>query len=182
MIESYSECHFIALKIPLLAIPYNQVEFRGFFKVVSVFRCIFLTYSTERRHLIVQKNVKIFCTASYSHVVGTIRFAIKFHIGLSMCRRSAIQCKIVIQQKLTKNVISRGLKLRRFTQNQINLHSKVFQNHRNVKNSHKAYFYKKTPTHISATYAITNFDQNFQNRIPRESGKNFYIIRFSITY
>ena len=39
---------------------------------------------------------KVFCTLSHSHVVGTIRFAIQFHIGLSMCRRSAMQCKIVI--------------------------------------------------------------------------------------
>ena len=69
--------------------------------------------------------------------------------------------KMVLHKKLTKNAILRGLKLRRFTQNQINLHQKVSQNHRTNINSNKANFHEKTPTHISATYAITIFYQNF---------------------
>ena len=65
--------------------------------------------------------------------------------------------------KMISRVLSilRGLKLRRLTQNQINPHLKVAQNHRTVENSNEAYFHINTPTHIRATYAITNFDQNF---------------------
>ena len=41
----------------------------------------------------------------------------------------------------------------------------------------------RIPTLImSATYAITTFSQIFQNRIPRDSGQNSYITRFSITH
>ena len=68
---------------------------------------------------------------------------------------------MVLYQKPTKNVILRGLKLRRFIQNQINLYQKVSQNNRTVINGTEANFHVKTPTHISATYAITNFYQNF---------------------
>ena len=41
--------------------------------------------------------------------------------------------KVVIYRKPIKNVIIRRLKLRRFTQNQINLPQKVSQNHQTVK-------------------------------------------------
>ena len=54
-------------------------------------------------------------------------------------------------------MILRGLKLRRFTLNQINLHKNVSQNQRKVINGNAAYLRAKTPTHITATYAITNF-------------------------
>ena len=68
---------------------------------------------------------------------------------------------MVLYQKPTKNVILRGLKLRRFTQNQINLRQKVSQNHRTIINGNEANFHAKAPTHTSATYAIKNFYQNF---------------------
>jgi len=76
----------------------------------------------------------------------------------------------------------RGWNLRRSTQNQINLHQKVSQNHRMVINSNVPNFHEKTPTYIRATYAITIFYQNFEERILRELAQNFYIMRFSITY
>ena len=82
--------------------------------------------------------------------------------------------------KTDQNGILRGQKLHRFTQNQINLHWKPSQNHGIVINTNEAYFREKTPTHIGATYAITNFSQNFWSRIPRESGQKFYIMRFRI--
>ena len=68
---------------------------------------------------------------------------------------------MVLHQKLSKYGILRGLKSRRFTQNLINLNLKVFQNHRTVINRNETNFHAKTPTHISATYAIKNFYQNF---------------------
>ena len=64
--------------------------------------------------------------------------------------------KMVLYQKLSKNVILRGLKLRRFTQNQINPHQKTSQNHRKLITSHKGNFHQKPPTHIRPTYAIQN--------------------------
>ena len=69
-------------------------------------------------------RIKLFCTVSYSHVLYIIRFSIKFCVGEILSSRCATLCKIVIYQKPSKNVILRGLKLRRFTRNQINLHYK----------------------------------------------------------
>ena len=81
-----------------------------------------------------------------------------------------------------KIVILCGLKLRRLTQNQINLHSKASQNKRTIISRNEAYFYGEMTTHFCATYAIMNFYQNFQNRIPRETDQNFYIMKFSISH
>ena len=89
---------------------------------------------------------------------------------------------MVLYQKLPKNGILRGMKMRRFIQNQINLHQKVSQNHRTVIDSNKANIYEKPPTHKRATYAIKIFYHNSLNRIPRESAQNFYIMKFSITH
>ena len=38
-------------------------------------------------------------------------------------------------------------------------------------------FENKTPTHIDTTHTISNSEQNFQIRIPRESNQTFYIPR-----
>ena len=46
-----------------------------------------------------------------------------------------------------------GWKLRRFTQNQINLHQKVSQNHRIVIKSNEVNFHEKIPTHWENTHA-----------------------------
>ena len=43
-------------------------------------------------------------------------------------------------------------------------------------------FENQTPTHIDATHAISKSEQNFQNRIPRELDKNFYIPRISMIH
>ena len=43
-------------------------------------------------------------------------------------------------------------------------------------------FDNKTPTHMAATHAISKSKRNFQNRIPRELDKNFYILRISMIY
>ena len=81
----------------------NSEDFSNFF----LFRYYFLNHSLERTYLIVPKNVKIFsnidgyswffrpfrgfsfkiCTVSYSHVICTIRFAIKYHVVLSLLGR-----------------------------------------------------------------------------------------------
>ena len=68
---------------------------------------------------------------------------------------------MVLHTKLTKNGILRGLKLRRYSQNQINLRLKSSQNNRTVINSNTAYSQEETPTHIRATYAKINFYPNF---------------------
>ena len=46
---------------------------------------------------------------------------------------------MILCQKLTKNEIKLGLKLRTLTQNQINLYLKASQNHRTVENSNETY-------------------------------------------
>ena len=43
-------------------------------------------------------------------------------------------------------------------------------------------FDNKTPTHMAATHAISKSKRNFQNRIPRELDKNFYIPRISMIH
>ena len=43
-------------------------------------------------------------------------------------------------------------------------------------------FDNKTPTHLAATHAISKSKRNFQNRIPRELDKKFYIPRISMIY
>ena len=127
-------------------------------------------------------RVKLFCAARCSHVVCTIRFAIKFHIGQYISGRWA---------RLGKNgFIRKTVQKQDFTWVQIaQVHSKsnkptlkAYQNHRTVLNSNYVYFHEKTPTHFSATYANINFYRNLQNRTPRESGQNFCIIRISIVY
>ena len=98
-------------------------------------------------------RINFFCIVSNSHVVDTIRFAEKFHIGLLLSGRWG---KSVLHQKLSEFRILRGLKLRKFTSNQINPHWKESQNHRTIKNSNTGFYQEETPTHISATYEITN--------------------------
>ena len=40
----------------------------------------------------------------------------------------------------------------------------------------------KTPTHMDATHAISKSERDFQNRIPRELNKKFYIPRFVVIH
>ena len=69
-------------------------------------------------------HIIFFCPVSCSHVPYIIRFPMKFYVEAILWGRCATLCKIIIYQKPSKNVILRGLNLRRFTRNQINLHSK----------------------------------------------------------
>ena len=69
-------------------------------------------------------HIIFFCPVSCSHVPSIIRFPMKFYVEAILWGRCATLCKIIIYQKPSKNVILRGLNLRRFTRNQINLHSK----------------------------------------------------------
>ena len=85
---------------------------------------------------------------------------------------------MVSNGKLTKKWKLRGLKLRGLMWNQISTPKFAYQNdHRN-----KIYtlrdFENKTPTHIDETHAISKSERNFQNRIPRELDKKFYIPGF----
>jgi len=67
-------------------------------------------------------RIKLLSTARHKHVICIIRFAIKFHVGLFLSGRWARLGKNGFIRKTIKNWILRGLKLRRFTQNQINPH------------------------------------------------------------
>ena len=90
---------------------------REFQKNVEFFR-IFLNFHDFFRFFR-SFSYNFFCTVRYSHVLIIIRFAVKFHIGLSMSGHGGRLGKIVLYQKPSKNVILRGLKLRRLTSNQI---------------------------------------------------------------
>ena len=60
-----------------------------------------------------------------------------------------------------KILILRGLKLRRFDQNQGNHPFGMVKNDRDTNPNFRADFHEKSPTHISQTYAITIFGQIF---------------------
>ena len=66
--------------------------------------------------------------------------------------------------------------------NQISTPDFAYQNDQRNKIYTLGDFEKKTPTHMVATHAISKSQQNFQNRIPRELDKNFYIPRISMIY
>ena len=74
------------------------------------------------------------------------------------------------------------MKLRGLMWNQISTPDFAYQNDQRNKIYTLGDFEKKTPTHMVATHAISKSQQNFQNRIPRELDKNFYIPRISMIY
>ena len=43
-------------------------------------------------------------------------------------------------------------------------------------------FGNKTPTHMAVTHAISKSERSFQNRIPRELDKKFYIPKISMIH
>ena len=44
-------------------------------------------------------------------------------------------------------------------------------------------FDREKPTHMATTHAqISNVEQKFQKRIPKEVDQNFYILRFSVIH
>ena len=85
-------------------------------------------------------------------------------------------------KKLSKKWILRGLKLRGLSQNQISTLYFIYQNDQRKKIYEMSEFENKTPTHIDATHAISKSERNFQNRIPIELDKKFYIPRISVIY
>ena len=90
--------------------------------------------------------------------------------------------KGVSNEKPTKNWKLRGLKLRGLIWNQISTPNFTYENDQRKKIYTLGDFEKKTPTHMAATHAISKSERNFQNRIPSELDKNFYISRISMTH
>ena len=154
----------------------NSEDFSKFFLCQDI---LFLTFSYESTYQEVQKNAKIFSIIlEYSWFFRLFRgFSYKTFLYSELQLRAM---KHQIPHKIPHRTVYvtslegvggkryhlfyrfyGGWKLRRFTQNQINLHQKVSQNHRMVINSKEVNFHEKTPTHISATYAFTIFYQNF---------------------
>ena len=127
-------------------------------------------------------RIKLFCTVSYSHVLTIIRSPVKFPIGLYMSGHGGRRGKNSFIPKTVQKFDFTGVKIAQVHSKSSIPTLKAYQNHRTVLNSNYVYFHEKTPTHFSATYAIINFYRNFQNQTRRESGKIFYIIRFSISY
>ena len=80
---------------------------------------------------------------------------------------------MVLNEKLAKNLKLRGLKLRGLMRNQLNTPRFRYENDQRK---------NKIPTHMAATHAISKSKRNFQNRIPSELDKNFYIPRISMTH
>ena len=89
---------------------------------------------------------------------------------------------MVSNEKLTKNRELRGFKLRGLTRNQISTPHFINQNdHRNKINILRD-FENETPTHMSATHAISKIEQKSQNRILRELDQKFGIPRIVTIY
>ena len=73
----------------------NSEDFTEFFF------CAEISYVFVRKSLIFKNfstfvevfRAKLFCAARCSHVICTIRFALKFHIGLYICGHSEVQWK-----------------------------------------------------------------------------------------
>ena len=75
-----------------------------------------------------------------------------------------------------------GLKLRGLDQNQISTPHSIYDDaHRNKINILRD-FENETPTHMSATHAISKIEQKSQNRIPRELDQKFGIPRIVTIY
>jgi len=131
----------------------NSEDFSEFFLCLDI---LVLTYPDESTHSEVQKNadilsnireyswffdffevfhIKLLNPIEPSHVLGTIRFSIKFHVGLSICGHWAWLSNNGFISKTVRKFDFTRVKLPGLTQNQINLHSKASQNHRTIKNS-----------------------------------------------
>ena len=72
--------------------------------------------------------------------------------------------------------------MRGLGQNQISTPHSIYENdHRNKINILRD-FENETPTHMSATHAISKIEQKSQNRIPRELDQKFGIPRIVTIY
>jgi len=72
--------------------------------------------------------------------------------------------------------------LRGLRQNQITTPNYIYQNDQHEKIYTFGEFGRETPTHKAGAHAISNFWENFKNRIPRELGQNIDIPRISVIY
>ena len=89
---------------------------------------------------------------------------------------------MVLNEKLTKSLKSRELKLRGSRQNQINTLHCMNQNDKHKKVYTLDDFGRETPTQKGAAHAISKIRRKFQNRIPRELDQNIDIFRISIIH
>ena len=72
--------------------------------------------------------------------------------------------------------------MRGLRRNQVSIPSFIYENDQRKKIDTLSDFDNKTPTHVTATHAISKSKRNFQNRIPRELNKTIYIPRISMIY
>ena len=86
------------------------------------------------------------------------------------------------REKLVKNTILRGLKLRGLTWNHMNTPYFIYEIDQRKKLNTLGDFENQKPTHIDATHAFSKILKNFQNRIPRELNQNLYISRICINH
>ena len=89
---------------------------------------------------------------------------------------------MVLNGKPNKNWKLRGLKLRGLSQNQISTPHSIYENDHRNKINILPDFENETPTHMSATHAISKIEQKSQNRIPRELDQKFGIPRIVTIY
>ena len=84
---------------------------------------------------------------------------------------------MVLNEKPTKNLKLRGLKLRRLRQNQISNPNFIYQNDQQKTIFTFGDFGRETPTHKAGAHAISG---KLENRIPRELiSQNIDILRIS---
>ena len=88
--------------------------------------------------------------------------------------------KMVSNEKLTRNRKLRRLKFSGLKRNQTNTPNFIYENDQHNKINIFGDFESGTPTHIGAAHAFSKYQQNFQNRIPKELDRNFDIPRTSL--
>ena len=89
---------------------------------------------------------------------------------------------MVSNEKLTKNRKLRGFKLRGLRLNQISIPYFIYQIDHGDEVDTIGDFENETPTHMSATHAISKIEQKSQNRTPRELDQKFGILRVGIIH
>ena len=119
-------------------------------------------------------------TANFSHVSKDAHEnSASFDINVIVVSDGA---NMVLNEKPTKNWELRGLKLRGLGQNQLSTPHFIYENDRRNKINILRDFENETPTHMSATHAISKIEQKSQNRIPRELDQKFGIPRIVTIY
>ena len=85
-------------------------------------------------------------------------------------------------EKKKTDISKNSLKLRGLMWNQISTPYFAYQNDQRKKIYTLSEFENKTPTHMAVTHAISKSERSFQNRIPRELDKKFYIPKISMIH